>query len=290
MTGQQAEKLAPERMARSVGGSPGDHILTTDGLKLAYRDWGSGQPILFVHGFAMDAASWEYQLYHFASNGMRAIAYDKRGHAGSDKPWDDYSYDRLADDLAAVIDQLQLRDTVLVGHSMGAAEIVRYLVRHGSERVAKIVLASPALPCLMRADDNPDGMDPAIFEYFSQIIARDAPNAYKTVLGPAFFGDDESPEMVGWGVNTALQTSLAAAMACMQTYSQADFRKVLPDIEVPTLVVQGKEDRGIPFELTGKRTAAAIPGSVLKAYDGGQHAIYLTNRDQFNGDVLAFIR
>jgi non-heme chloroperoxidase len=288
MKDQQAPaRAALDRPPRWRGGY---RIVSTDGVELAYRDWGSGPPIVFVHGFAMGAATWDHQLHFFASKGMRCIAYDKRGHGGSDKPWDDYGYDRLADDLAAVIDQLDLQDAILVGHSMGAAEIVNYLLRHGSSRVAKIVLASAALPCVLRAEDNPDGLDPAIIDYYSQLILRDAPHTYATVLGPAFFGEQESPEMVSWGVNTALQTCLSAAMACMQTYSRADFRSVLKDIDVPTLVLHGLEDRSQPVEQTGQRTAAAIPGSRLIVYEGGPHAIYLTHRDRFNSDILDFIQ
>lgn len=244
---------------------------------------------MFLHGFAMDAASWDRQLYHLASNGFRSIAYDKRGHGDSDRPWGDYSFDRLADDLHAVLTTLDLESVVLVGHSMGCGEIVRYLTRHGSARVARIVLVAPTTPFLLRDADNPDGFDASYFNGLIDQVWNDAPTAYLETMAPAFFSRMASPAMVQWAVATALGTSLAAVMSCVRTYSQGDFRDEIGAVSVPTLILQGSNDLGLPLELTGEKTRDMIPGSELRVYEGGPHALFITHRDQLNRDLLSFI-
>jgi non-heme chloroperoxidase len=266
-------------------------IQTTDGVDLFYRDWGDGPPVVFVHGWALGGDIWEYQLADPGAAAWRRIAYDKRGCGRSDQPGHGYDLDTLADDLARVLDGLDLQEVTLVAHSMGAAEVARYLSRHGSDRVAKAVLIAPTTPYPLQADDNPDGIPRPVFDEMAAALAADRP-AYLRAAAPAFFGADGavSPEMLDWGVGLILHASPVATLAMMRTMSEADTRADLAAFTMPTLIIHGDADQSAPIDLTGRPTAAAVAGSRLEVYEGAPHGLFITHRERLNADLYGFAR
>ncbi len=226
------------------------YFQTDDGVRLFYRDWGVGKPVLFVHSWAMNADLWQYQMVHLSSQGLRCIAYDRRGHGRSADPGRGYTADRLADDLAELINGLGLCNLTLVGHSMGCGEIVRYLARHGSSRVERIALVAPSLPFLLKTSDNPDGEESAVLENFRAVVATDFPKWLSENARP-FFVPETSQTTVDWGINMCLQSSLKAVLDCNRVDAETDYRPDLSELTVPALVVQGDRDVSTPLERTG---------------------------------------
>jgi len=263
-------------------------IVTRDGASLFYKDWGKGKPVVFVHSWALNSDMWQYQMIHLADQGLRCVAYDSRGHGRSSDPGQGYNYDTLADDLAAVIERLDLREVTLVGHSMGGGEIIRYLSRHGAKRITRVALVSPSLPFIMKTADNPDGVDKSVFDRMRAKWSRDFPKWLADNARP-FFTPETSPEMIQWGVRMCMQASLKALIDCNRANNETDFRAELPKITVPTLIIHGDKDVSTPLELTGRKTARLIPGSQLKVYEGAPHGLMFTHMDHFNHDLLAFI-
>jgi non-heme chloroperoxidase len=258
------------------------------GVRLYYQDWGQGETaVVFVHGWPLTGALWQYQMLHLASAGVRAIAYDQRGCGRSPDPGTGNDFDTLADDLAALIDQLDLRRVVLVGHSIGCGQIVRYLGRHGGARVKGVVLLSASLPYIQRAPDNPDGIDPAHFDLLRRYIAGD-PAKWLGSASKTFFTPETSPDMVRWAVDACLQNSIWAMTQTSHIDTETDFRRELPTLRVRTLVVHGDGDLTCPLETTGRRVAQLIPGAELKVYPGAKHGLFLTHMEPFNRDLLAF--
>jgi len=254
---------------------------TRDGTRLFYIDWGDGPPVLFVASWALNADMWAYQMPFLVDRGLRCIAYDPRGHGRSDRPGHGYDYNTFADDLAALIERLDLRGVTLVGHSIGGGVIVRYLTRHSAGRVARVVLLAPSTPFLLKTEDNPDGVDTAAF-------ARDFPKWLADNARP-FVVAETSPEMVQWVQGLMLQCSLNAAIDLNRAQVATDFRPELPGVTVPTLVIHGDVDVSAPLELTGRRTAALIPGARLTVYEGAPHGLMFTHTDRLNADLLAFV-
>jgi non-heme chloroperoxidase len=256
-------------------------IETRNGVSLYWREWGQGAPVLFLHSWALQSQMWDYQ---FAALGdkMRCIAFDRRGHGQSDCPPTGYDYDTLADDVADVINALELREVTLVGHSMGSAEIVRYLTRHGSGRVKRIVLLAPVLPFVA------NGIPKERFEAVRMAWRKDFPK-WIADNTPPFFTPDTSEEMMRWGVNLMLQTPLPVAIACNQAVTDTDFRAELPLISVPTLLIHGTKDVSIPIEMGGAPTAALIPGCTFKTYEDAPHGLMYTHADRLHADLCGFI-
>lgn len=268
-------------------------INTRDNVALFYRDWAGGRPVVFCAAWALSSIAWQYQMIAVAEAGCRAVAYDRRGHGRSDDAGEGYDYDTLADDLAELLESLNLQGVTLVTHSMGSGEAVRYLTRHGSQRVDRLVLVAPTTPFLLKTADNPEGVDGALFADrrdqwrtdFAQWLAdNEAP----------YFGDDlpgcsVSPLLRDWTKADMLSTSLQGAIAFQRSGAETDFREELTKLTVPTLIVQGDADASAPLELTGSRTAALIPTCRLTIYENAPHALYLTHREQLNRDLLAFI-
>ncbi|KAA0595820.1 pimeloyl-ACP methyl ester carboxylesterase [Azospirillum lipoferum] len=267
-------------------------IHTDDGVRLFYRDWGKeegSRPILFVSSWSLTSDAWAYQMAPLSEQGCRCIAFDRRGHGKSDESPSGYGFDRLADDIAALIDGLDLRDVTLVGHSMATGEIVRYLTRHGSGRVAGVVMVGTITPLMARTGDNPDGVDPALFEAFrTEQLLRDFPKWLGDNIDP-FVNAETSAEMKGWITGMALQSSLIALLECNRAITSADFRAELPAITVPTLVVHGDRDVTTPLALA-ERTVALMPNATLSFYEGAPHGLFITHRDRFNAELLAFVR
>jgi non-heme chloroperoxidase len=264
-------------------------IVTSDGASLFYKDWGAGKPVVFVHSWALNSDMWQYQMIRLADQGLRCVAYDSRGHGRSSDPGRGYDYDTLAGDLAAVIEQLNLREITLVGHSMGCGVIVRYLSRHGPRRVARVALVSPTLPFLLKTEDNPDGVDKIVFERLRATWSKDFPKWLADNARP-FFTPETSPEMVQWGIRMCLQASMKALIDCNRMDTETDFRAELPKITAPTLIIHGDKDVSTPLESTGRKTARLIPGSQLKVYEGAPHGLMFTHMDRFNRDLHDFIK
>jgi non-heme chloroperoxidase len=268
--------------------------LNANGTQLFYRDWGSGRPVVFVTSWASSSGMWQGQMNHLADNGLRAIGYDRRGHGRSDDPGGGYDFDTLADDLAALIEHLDLTDVVLVGHSMGGGEIVRYLTRHGDGRVAGIVLVGSTVPCLPQLPDNPDGVPAAAREQLLARLATDFGGWIDENAGP-FFGDGlpgcELPRATrDWTVRDVMGVTLRAAIACVATNTLADFRPELAKITVPALVLHGDHDASAPLELSGRITAELLADAELRVYTDAAHALYLTHAERLNADLLEFAR
>lgn len=267
-------------------------VTTRDGTEIYFKDWGAGQPVLFSHGWPLSADMWDYQMLAIASAGYRAIAFDRRGFGRSGQPWVGYDYDTMADDIAALIDKLDLRDVVLVGFSMGGGDVARYIARHGSSRVAKLVLVSAVTPIFMKTADH-DGPDRSVFDGIRKGLADDRPQ-FLDDFSNLFYGTSDGNK-VSQGVfkhtlQMGLQASLKATVDCVTAFSETDFRPDMAKIDVPTLVIHGDNDQTVPFADTGKLAAELIKGANLKVYAGAPHATFLTHKDQLNEDLLAFIR
>ena len=267
-------------------------VTTADRTNLSYTDWGTGHPVLFVHGGQLGAAMWEYQILDLVDHGLRGIAYDRRGCGRSDQPWCGYDVDTLADDLATVIAHLDLERVTLVGHSNGCGDIARYLSRHGAGRVARVVLIAPTTPFLLKTADNPNGVDRSVFDATVAALSQDRPHFF-AAGAPAFLGVglpnvSVSPEMVQWGVGLALQASSRATIAMTRTFAETDFRPDMSAFTMPTLVIHAAGDQFAPLDLCGRATAELIPGARRTVYDTG-HGLFLTEKERLNRDFFAFI-
>jgi non-heme chloroperoxidase len=266
--------------ARSPGATGSSFIETDDGASLFHVDWGTGKPVLFTHAWGLNADIWEYQLVELVDQGLRCVAYDRRGHGRSSDPGRGYDYDRLADDLAAVINQLDLTDVTLVAHSMGNGEAVRYLRRHGSARVARLVMLSTIPP-----QPNSD---------FSQLIAglkRDRPAFFAKGV-TAFTGGHPavSPAMTEWIIDQFMRASPKGTIDCMDAIARGDFRADMRAVTVPTLIAHGDKDLVNPLDKTAQKVAELIPGSTLRVYEEAPHGLVITHRDRLARDILAFAR
>lgn len=268
-------------------------VEAADGTSLFFKDWGTGRPIVFAAPWALNSDWFEYQMADLAAHGLRCIAYDRRGHGRSSQPGHGYDFNTLADDLAALIEQLDLRHTTLVGQSMGCGEVVRYLSRHGSSRVAGVVLVSTITPFILKTEDNPDGVDKTDLELVRKALSRDRPHPL-TAAAPAFFGVPKnvvSAEIMGWWTRMMVDgCSLKTMLDLHRAFTETDFRADLRTISVPTLLIHGDSDTSTPIESTARKTAALIPACQLKVYEGAAHGLPITHADRLNADLLAFSR
>jgi non-heme chloroperoxidase len=262
--------------------------------EIYYEDHGTGQPVVLIHGYPLSGRGWDKQVPVLLDAGYRVVTYDRRGFGKSSQPASGYDYDTFAADLNALLEHLDLRDTVLVGHSMGTGEVTRYLGRYGSARVAKGVLVAPIPPYLLQADDNPAGVPQSLFDGFAQAARADTPAWMKGFLDSFYNADTLRGTLVSdqafqasW--NLAVTASGTAAVACIGTWT-TDFRDDLPGIDVPMLVIQGDADQVLPLDKTGKRLPDLIKDVQLVVVEGGPHAIPWTHADQVNTALLSFIR
>ena len=265
----------------------------SDAIEIYYEDHGTGQPVVLIHGYPLSGRAWDKQVPVLLDAGHRVITYDRRGFGNSSQPATGYDYDTFAADLRTLVEHLDLRDAVLVGHSMGTGEVTRYLGAYGSARVAKGVLISPIPPFLLQTGDNPEGLPASLFDGFVQAATADTPAWMKGFLDNFYNIDQLGGTLVSdqayqasW--NTAASASAAAAVACIPTW-ETDFRGDLPKIDVPMLCVQGDADRVLPFDKTGKRLPPLIKGADLVVIEGGPHAIPWTHADQVNQALLDFL-
>ena len=268
-------------------------IEANDGTRLFFRDWGAGFPIVFAAPWGLNADWWDSHMTALAERGFRCIAYDRRGHGRSDDPGRGYDFDTLADDLSAVLTQLGVSNAMLVGHSMGAAEVVRYLVRHRSARVARAILVAPTTPFILKTGDNPDGIAPEILERGREGLRKER-IARIAQAAPSFFGAPANPvpaETMDWWTRMMVDRCSTKVMLDLhRVFTETDFRRDLPRIGVPTVIVHGDRDASAPLPLTGRRTADLIPNSELKVYEGAAHGLPVTHADRLHADLVANAR
>jgi non-heme chloroperoxidase len=269
----------------------GPYIRTRDGQSLFYKDWGKGAPVVFLGAWGLRSDMWDYHMVPLSEQGLRCVAYDRRGHGRSSHPGGGYDYDTLADDLAAVLDTLDLHGVTLVGMSMAGGEMVRYLTRHGARRIARLLfVATAATPFLTQTADNPAGIPAERFEYFRRnVLLRDFPKWLEDNRQP-FFVPETSPQMQEWIRTLMLGNSMKALIECNRSMTSTDFRSELPRISIPCLLIHGDKDVSAPIDLTGRPTAKMIPGAQLNVYEGAPHGLFLTHMERLTGDLLAFAK
>jgi non-heme chloroperoxidase len=273
--------------------SPAGTVATKDGTHIFYKDWGSGQPVVFSHGWPLNADAWDDQMAFVAANGLRAIAHDRRGHGRSSQPWAGNDMDTYADDLAEVIEALDLHDVVLVGHSTGGGEVARYIGRHGTSRVNKALLLGAIPPHMLKTDTNPDGVPIDAFDAIRAGVHGDRSQFYKD-LSASFYGANREGSTVSQGVRDAfwlmsMQVGLRGAYECVAAFSESDFTEDLAKFDIPTLVVHGDDDQIVPLAVGGQRSVKLIKDATLKVYPGAPHGLATTHKDEFNADLLEFI-
>jgi len=270
-----------------------NQVTAADDTRLHVKDWGSGRPVILIHGWPLSADSWDDQAMAIANAGHRAIAYDRRGFGRSDQPWSGYDYDTLADDLAAVIEQTGARDAVLVGFSMGGGEVARYMSRHGGAAVAQAVLVSSVLPFRLKTDDNPAGTEQAAFDRTASALREDRPKFlggfFRTFFGVDSVPDAVSQELLEWARSVAMQGSLKATLECLAAFSSTDFRADLAAFEVPTLLIHGSDDKTVPIEASSRAAAPGIKDSTLVEYEGAPHGLFATHKERLTADLLNFL-
>ena len=262
-------------------------------INLSYEDWGQGNPIVLIHGWPLSKEMWEHQMLELPRHGVRVIAYDRRGFGKSSKPWDGYNYDTLADDLKAVLDELDLQNVTLVGFSMGGGEVARYMSRHQGARVAKVAFVSAVTPFMVKTDDNPTGVDKATFDDMVAGLKKDRAD-FLANFGKKFYGDTLISNPVSsaweqWTLTLAMFGSPKATVDCVYAFAATDFRRDLDAIKVPALIVHGKDDKIVPIATGGDETAKRLPQAEYLKYDGAPHGLVVTDKDQFNKDLLAFV-
>ena len=266
-----------------------------DGAEIFYKDWGDGPPVLFSHGWPLNADSWDYQMLYLAMHGFRCVAHDRRGHGRSTQTWHGNDMDTYADDLGAVIETLDLRDVTLVGFSTGGGEVARYIGRHGTSRVANAVLVSAVPPLMVQRSDNPSGLPIEVFDGIRAASLADRSQLYQDLANGPFFGHNRPGASVPQGTRDAfwlqgLQSGHRNAYECIAAFSETDFRDDLAKFDIPALVIHGDDDQVVPFEVGGKASAAMIPGAQLKVYQGAPHGITDTHKDQLSRDLLEFVK
>ena len=262
-------------------------------VNLFYEDLGRGKPVVFIHGWPLNHAMWEYQLSELPLHNFSCIAYDRRGFGKSDYPWENYDYDTLADDLKALLDHLHLTDVTLVGFSMGGGEIARYIGKYGIDKISKVVLISAVTPFMLKTNGNPEGVDKEVFDEMMESIEKDRPkfleNFGKQFYGVSLFNEVISDPMLAWNQALCLMSSHKATTECVLSFSQTDFRDDLLKITVPTLIIHGDADKIVPIEVSGNRTAKMISHAKYIVYEDAPHGLFITEKDKLNSDLIDFI-
>jgi non-heme chloroperoxidase len=269
-------------------------ITVKDGTRIFYKDWGSGQPIVFSHGWPLTADDWDGQMLFFGQKGYRVIAHDRRGHGRSTQTWDGNEMNTYADDLAALFEHLDLHGTIMVGHSTGGGEVARYLGRHGSKRVAKAALISAVPPLMLKTAANPLGAPIEVFDGLRAALAANRPQFYRDITLP-FYGYNRPGAVISEGIREHwwLQSMLGGMKAqydCIKAFSETDFTEDLKKIDIPVLVLHGEDDQIVPIDAAGRSSAKILKNATLKTYPGYPHGMPATHADQINADLLAFFK
>ncbi|WP_461104884.1 alpha/beta fold hydrolase [Spirosoma koreense] len=265
-------------------------------IKLFYQDLGSANAtstVVLIHGWPLSSQMWDYQLAELPAHGLRVVTYDRRGFGKSSQPWDGYDYDTLADDLKAILDELNLQNVTLVGFSMGGGEVARYMSRHGGARIAKVAFVSAVTPYLLKTDDNPDGVDQSVFDEITENLQKDRADFLQT-FGKQFYGvsllnKPVSQAHLDGDFARAYVASHKATLDCANAFATTDFRDDLMEIRVPALIIHGDSDKTVPIESSGERTANALPNAQYIVYEGEPHGLFFTSKDRLNEDLVAFV-
>ncbi|HJQ60396.1 MAG TPA: alpha/beta hydrolase [Vineibacter sp.] len=269
-------------------------ITTKDGTQIYYKDWGTGQPVVFSHGWPLTADAWEDQMVFLACNGFRAIGHDRRGHGRSSQPWGGNHMDQYADDLAELAAALDLRDAIHVGHSTGGGEVARYIGRHGTSRVAKAVLVGAVPPIMLKTAANPGGLPIEAFDAIRKGVAADRSQFFKDLTTP-FFGANRPNAKVTQGMRDSfwmqgMMGGLKNELDCIKAFSETDFTEDLKKFDVPTLLIHGDDDQIVPIDAAARRAVTMVKGATLTVYPGGDHGLAATHKDRLNADLLAFAK
>lgn len=269
-------------------------IKTKDGTEIYYKDWGQGQPVVFSHGWPLSADAWDAQMQFLGERGYRTVAHDRRGHGRSSQPWSGNDMDTYADDLAELIEKLDLRNMVMVGHSTGGGEVARYIGRHGSKRVAKVVLVGAVPPIMLKTANHPGGLPLSVFDDIRKGVFADRSQFFKDLSAP-FYGANRPDTNATQGMRDSfwlqgMLGSLKGHYDCIKQFSETDFSDDLKKIDVPTLVVHGDDDQIVPIDASSKLTAKIVKNATLKIYPGAPHGLTATHQQAFNDDLLAFIQ
>jgi len=269
-------------------------ITTKDGTQIYYKDWGTGQPIVFSHGWPLTADDWDSQMLFFGQRGYRVIAHDRRGHGRSTQTWDGNEMDTYAEDLAALTEKLDLRDAIHVGHSTGGGEVARYVARYGANRVAKAALISAVPPLMLKTEKNPTGLPISVFDGLRAAYVANRPQFYKEITIP-FYGYNRPGAQISEGIREkwwlqGMMGGMKAGYDCIKAFSETDFTEDLKKIDVPVLVMHGDDDQIVPIVAAGPLSAKLLKNATLKVYPGFPHGMPTTHADQINADLLAFVQ
>jgi non-heme chloroperoxidase len=280
--------------ATATKGATPTAITVKDGARLFYKDWGKGQPIVFSHGWPLSSDAWDNQMLFFGQRGYRVVAHDRRSHGRSDQTWDGNNMDQYADDLAELINKLDLRNMVMIGHSTGGGEVAHYIGRHGTGRVAKVVLVGAVPPLMLKTATNPEGTPLEVFDGIRKGTAGDRSQFFKDLTMP-FYGFNRSGAKANEGLRNSfwlqgMQGSVKGQYDCIHEFSEVDYTGDLKKIDKPTLVIHGGDDQIVPIQASAEKTAKIVKGAQLKVFPGAPHGLAQTESDKFNAEVLAFIK
>jgi non-heme chloroperoxidase len=290
--GAEAAQAGP---GRKPGGNPMSTITTKDGAEIYYKDWGSGPPVVFSHGWPLTSDAWEAQMFFLASNGYRCIAHDRRGHGRSSQPWNGNDMDTYADDLAQLFEALDLKGAAMIGHSTGGGEVARFIGRHGTKRVSKAVLMGAVPPIMVKTAANPGGLPLEVFDGFRTAYLADRSQFFLDVASGPFFGFNRPGAKVSQGLinswwRQGMMSGHKNAYDCIKAFSETDFTEDLKRFDVKTLIVHGDDDQIVPIAASALLSAKLVKNATLKIYPKGTHSLGDTSKDQLNADLLAFLK